>query len=44
MPSSTLDGADLAVRFLTGHGVPPDRTAIVWDAIALRASAWGGRT
>ncbi|MGV9268203.1 HD domain-containing protein [Kitasatospora sp. NPDC003701] len=30
-----LDGADLAVRFLTDRGVPPDRTDVVWDAIAL---------
>ncbi|MGA5559533.1 HD domain-containing protein [Streptomyces lavendulocolor] len=30
-----LDGADLAVRLLTEQGVPPDRTEIVWDAIAL---------
>ncbi|MFF2040971.1 HD domain-containing protein [Kitasatospora sp. NPDC058170] len=30
-----LDGADLAVRFLAGRGVPPDRTDVVWDAIAL---------
>jgi hypothetical protein len=30
-----LDGADLAARHLTAHGVPPDRVEIVWDAIAL---------
>ncbi|MFJ9446290.1 HD domain-containing protein [Kitasatospora sp. NPDC101235] len=30
-----LDGADLAIRFLTEQGVPPERTDVVWDAIAL---------
>ncbi|MEV7027590.1 HD domain-containing protein, partial [Kitasatospora sp. NPDC093558] len=30
-----LDGADLAVRFLAEQGVPPDRTDVVWDAVAL---------
>ncbi|MEE1786040.1 HD domain-containing protein [Streptomyces sp. SP17BM10] len=30
-----LDGADLAVRFLADQGVPPDRTDVVWDAVAL---------
>ncbi|MFF2350550.1 HD domain-containing protein [Kitasatospora sp. NPDC058115] len=30
-----LDGADLAVRFLTGEGVAADRAEVVWDAIAL---------
>jgi len=30
-----LDGADLAVRFLTEQGVPPGRAEVVWDAIAL---------
>ncbi|GLF92825.1 nuclear transport factor 2 family protein [Streptomyces yaizuensis] len=30
-----VDGADLAARFLSGHGMPDDRVALVWDAIAL---------
>lgn len=30
-----LDGADLAARFLTEQGLPPQRVEIVWDAIAL---------
>ncbi|MEU8511634.1 HD domain-containing protein [Kitasatospora sp. NPDC048722] len=30
-----LDGADLAVRLLAEQGVPPDRTDVVWDAVAL---------
>ncbi|MEV0701894.1 HD domain-containing protein [Saccharopolyspora sp. NPDC050389] len=30
-----IDGADLAARFLTDHGLPADRVEIVWDAIAL---------
>lgn len=30
-----LDGADLAVSFLTEQGVSPDRMEVVWDAIAL---------
>ncbi|MFD0473793.1 HD domain-containing protein [Nonomuraea thailandensis] len=30
-----IDGADHAVTFLTGLGVPPERLEVVWDAIAL---------
>lgn len=33
-----VDGADLAVQFLLGNGLPPDRAEIVWDAIALHTS------
>ncbi|TDC22912.1 HD domain-containing protein [Streptomyces sp. 8K308] len=35
----TLDGADLAARFLTEEGVAQDRVEIVWDAIALHLNA-----
>lgn len=31
-------GADAADRFLIGQGVPADRRAVVWDAIALHTS------
>lgn len=30
-----LDGADLAVDFLTEQGVSPERAEVVWDAVAL---------
>lgn len=30
-----LDGADLAARFLTQEGLPPEKVEVVWDAIAL---------
>ncbi|WP_101787837.1 HD domain-containing protein [Nonomuraea indica] len=30
-----LDGADLAAEWLAEQGVPPERTEVVWDAIAL---------
>jgi len=30
-----LDGADLAARFLTDHGLADDKVQVVWDAIAL---------
>jgi hypothetical protein len=33
-----VDGADAAVRFLHEHGVPDERTAPVWQAIALHTS------
>jgi hypothetical protein len=33
-----VDGADLAVRFLLGNGVSPERAEVVWDAIALHTS------
>ncbi|MFD0485358.1 HD domain-containing protein [Kineococcus sp. GCM10028916] len=33
-----LDGADEAQRFLTAHGVPPQRVRLVWEAIALHTT------
>jgi hypothetical protein len=33
-----VDGADAASDFLTEHNYPADKTAIVWDAIALHTS------
>lgn len=33
-----VDGADLAVEFLTSNGLSQDRAEIVWDAIALHTS------
>jgi hypothetical protein len=33
-----VDGADAAVRFLSGHGLTEERAEIVWDAIALHTS------
>src|SRR5260370_18864426 len=34
-----VDGADAASRFLHTHGYPKVKTGIVWDAIALHATA-----
>ncbi|WP_343614435.1 HD domain-containing protein [Novosphingobium sp.] len=34
-----VDGADAAARFLHAHDYPEDRTALVWDAIALHSAA-----
>ena len=34
-----VDGADAASRFLHAHGYPKVKTGIVWDAIALHATA-----
>jgi putative intracellular protease/amidase len=33
-----VDGADVAGQLLSAHGAPPERAAIVWDAIALHTS------
>jgi hypothetical protein len=33
-----VDGANAAREFLKSHGVPPEKTALVWDAIALHTS------
>jgi len=33
-----VDGADLAVRFLTNNGLSENRAEVVWDAIALHTS------
>lgn len=33
-----IDGADIAARFLRGHGVDEDRITTVWQAIALHTS------
>jgi HD domain len=33
-----VDGANAAREFLTARGVPPEKTALVWDAIALHSS------
>jgi hypothetical protein len=33
-----LDGADAAQDFLSQRGYPPERIAVVWEAIALHAS------
>lgn len=33
-----VDGADAAARFLSERGVPADKVALVWDAIALHSS------
>jgi hypothetical protein len=38
-----IDGADAAQRFLTQQGFPAAKTAIVWDAIAMHASALSDR-
>lgn len=34
-----VDGADAAGRFLHSHGYPKEKTALVWDAIALHSAA-----
>lgn len=36
-----LQGAETAKKFLAERGYPPDRTAIVWDGIAMHASMIG---
>ncbi|MEV0282001.1 HD domain-containing protein [Streptomyces sp. NPDC050610] len=33
-----IDGADEARRFLSSHGVPEDRTRLVWEGIALHTT------
>lgn len=33
-----VDGADEARRFLAAHGVPAERTRLVWEAIALHTT------
>ena len=35
-----LDGADKAQEFLLAQGVPADRVATVWDAIAMHTTVW----
>jgi hypothetical protein len=34
-----IQGAEAARRFLQAHGVPQERTEVIWDGIALHASA-----
>jgi len=36
-----IQGAQAASRFLEGHGLAKDKSAVVWDGIAMHASAIG---
>ncbi len=37
-----IQGAEAARRFLSDHGVPREKVEVIWDGIALHASAVGG--